>query len=94
MQKAPLKKQRLHLNRYWMLDMSRTTSALTLSSLLVALQDETCQATLSTSEDQDIRIGAILEAYERQMMGNESLEEDAAVVEEATVTEETGGEEE
>jgi len=67
--------------------------ALTLSSLLVALQDENCRDTLLGSEDHQIRIEAILAAYERQMTGNELLEEDAAVVE-ATLTEETGGEEE
>lgn len=68
--------------------------ALTLSSLLVALQDETCQATLLESEDQDTRIEAILEAYERQMTRNELLEEDAAAVEEAALTEPVVGEEE
>jgi hypothetical protein len=51
--------------------------ALTLSSLLVALGDETCQGEVGAGEHDD-RIELILDAYERQMTSNEP--EDAGVV--------------
>jgi len=68
--------------------------ALTFSSLLVALQDETCRTTLLEIEDKEARLTSILDAYERRMTLNGLPEEEAAAEEEAQIVGPGGGEEE